>query len=48
MARGNRTRPLSDKVILSFDGEPLEAERGEPLAAALLAMGKRIIARNLH
>jgi sarcosine oxidase, subunit alpha len=46
MARGNRTRPLSHRVILTFDGEPLEAERGEPLAAALLAADKRIIARS--
>jgi sarcosine oxidase subunit alpha len=52
MARTNperpegRTRPLSDRVVLTLDGEELEAERGEPLAAALVAAGKRTIARS--
>lgn len=44
MAR--RIRPLEDPVTLTLDGEPVEAERGEPMAAALIAAGKTTIARS--
>jgi sarcosine oxidase subunit alpha len=46
MAHGRRTRSLSHRVILTLDGDPVEAERGEPVAAALLAAGHRTIARS--
>src|SRR5690348_4294251 len=46
MAIGRRTRPISNPVVLTLDGERLEAERGEPIAASLLAAGKHTIARS--
>ena len=41
-----RTRPLTDPVTIHLDDSPLPAERGEPLAAALLASDKVILARS--
>lgn len=41
-----RTRPLRDPVTFTLDGEEIEAERGEPVAAALVAAGKTTIARS--
>ena len=45
---GRRTRPIAPgkRVVITLDGDELEAEAGEPLAAALLASGQRIIARS--
>jgi sarcosine oxidase subunit alpha len=42
----NRARPIKHRVTLTLDGEPVEAERGEPVAAALIAAGKSTIARS--
>ena len=41
-----RSRALFDPVTIHLDGEPIPAERGEPLAAALLAADKTILARS--
>src|ERR1700733_7675325 len=41
-----RSRPPGDPVTISLDGAPLAAERGEPLAAALLGSDKTILARS--
>ena len=41
-----RTRPLRSPVTVYLDGEPIPAERGEPLAAALLGSDKTILARS--
>lgn len=41
-----RTAPLRDPVTITLDGEPILAERGEPVAAALVAAGKITIARS--
>ncbi len=41
-----RTRPLRDPVTIYLDDAPLQAERGEPLAVALLAAGKITLARS--
>src|SRR5262245_41273960 len=41
-----RSRALTDPVTIHLDGEALPAERGEPLAAALLAADKTILARS--
>src|SRR5262252_5366272 len=41
-----RSRALRDPVTISLDGEELPAERGEPLAIALLACDKTILARS--
>ncbi|MFO0734978.1 MAG: 2Fe-2S iron-sulfur cluster-binding protein [Labilithrix sp.] len=41
-----RTRSLVRPVTITLDGEPIEAEAGEPLAAALVAAGKTTIARS--
>jgi sarcosine oxidase subunit alpha len=41
-----RVRPIKNRVTIRLDGEPIEAERGEPIAAALLAAEKLIIARS--
>ena len=40
------TRTLRDRVTLRFDGKPIEAERGEPVAAALIASGRLAVARS--
>jgi sarcosine oxidase subunit alpha len=37
---------LLNPVTITLDGEPIEAEAGEPLAAALVAAGKTTIARS--
>ena len=42
----SRARPIKHRVTLTLDGEPVEAERGEPVAAALIAAGKTNIARS--
>jgi sarcosine oxidase subunit alpha len=42
----HRTRAPVDPVTIFLDGEPIPAERGEPLAAALLASDKTILARS--
>ncbi len=41
-----RTRALRDPVTLTLDGEAIPAERGEPLALALLGQDKTILARS--
>jgi sarcosine oxidase subunit alpha len=41
-----RSRACKDPVTIHLDGEPLVAERGEPLAATLLAADKTILARS--
>ena len=41
-----RPRSLVHPVTLHFDGEPIPAERGEPVAVALLAAGKLALARS--
>jgi sarcosine oxidase subunit alpha len=41
-----RRRPPGDPVTIYLDGAPVPAERGEPLAAALLAADKTILARS--
>ncbi len=41
-----RTVPLRDPVTITLDGEEVLAERGEPVAAALIAAGKMMIARS--
>ena len=45
MASG-RTSTLRDPVTITLDGEPILAERGEPIAAALLAAQRLVIARS--
>jgi len=40
------TRSLRDPVIVRFDGDAIEAERGEPVAAALIASGRVALARS--
>ena len=39
-------RKLTNPVSITFDGETLPAERGEPLAAAIVAAGRLSIARS--
>jgi len=41
-----RTRSLVHPVTITLDGEKIEAEAGEPVAAALVAAGKTTIARS--
>jgi len=41
-----RTHPPRDPVTITLDGERLLAERGEPIAAALIAAGKLTLARS--
>lgn len=41
-----RSRALRDPVTLTLDGEPIAAERGEPIAVALIAADKTILARS--
>ncbi len=41
-----RTRAPTDPVTVHLDGEAIPAERGEPLAAALLGSDKTILARS--
>lgn len=41
-----RARAVRDPVTLTLDGDPVEAERGEPLAVALLAADKTTLARS--
>jgi sarcosine oxidase subunit alpha len=41
-----RIRPLQNPVTVTLDGEPIQAERGEPLAASLVAGSKSTIARS--
>ena len=41
-----RTRAPADPVTIYLDDEPLAAERGEPLAVALLGAGKLTLARS--
>ncbi len=41
-----RSRPLRDPVTIHLDGAQVAAERGEPLAVALLAAGKTTLARS--
>ncbi len=38
--------PLRNPVSFVFDGEPVEAERGEPIAASLIAAGRLALARS--
>ncbi len=40
------TRELRDPVTFTFDGEAIQGERGEPLAAALVAAGQWSLARS--
>src|SRR5262245_46164028 len=47
LARRLRVRAsLVAPVTIQFDGEPIVAEKGEPVAAALVAAGKTAIARS--
>src|SRR5688572_16807172 len=41
-----RLRPVRSPVEISHDGDTIVAERGEPLAAALLAAGRVSLARS--
>jgi sarcosine oxidase subunit alpha len=41
-----RTRPIEHHVTFTLDGEDIEAERGEPVAAALIAAKKITLARS--
>ena len=41
-----RLRPPRDPVTIHFDGQPVPAERGEPVAAALVAAGHLALARS--
>jgi sarcosine oxidase subunit alpha len=41
-----RVRPPTDPVPITFDGEEILAQRGEPIAAALVAAGKLVVARS--
>src|SRR3984957_18000592 len=41
-----RRHPPSDPVTMHLDGQALVAERGEPVAVALLAAGKLALARS--
>ncbi len=41
-----RARPLAHPVVVYLDGAPVEAERGEPLAVALLASDRTTLARS--
>jgi sarcosine oxidase subunit alpha len=41
-----RARPLEAPVSLTLDGRDVQAERGEPIAAALLAAGATTLARS--
>jgi sarcosine oxidase subunit alpha len=41
-----RTRPIRDPVELTIDGRTVRAERGEPIAVALVAAGETTIARS--
>jgi len=41
-----RSRPIRDPVTIRIDGRQLEAERGEPLAVALLAASEAVLARS--
>jgi sarcosine oxidase, subunit alpha len=41
-----RTSPVSRPVTITLDGEPLEADEGEPVACALVAAGKLALARS--
>ncbi len=42
-----RRAPILDRVEVTVDGEPLAAERGEPVAVALLAAGRRLFGRSV-
>ena len=42
----SQPRRLRDPVTITLDGEPIRAERGEPVAAALVAAGKMMLARS--
>jgi sarcosine oxidase, subunit alpha len=42
----HRTRPITDRVVVTLDGKELPAERGEPLAATFLANGEKVLARS--
>lgn len=46
MGAPRRLAPLKHPITLTLDGETIVAERGEPLAAALLAANKTTIARS--
>lgn len=46
MASPSRLGPLKHPIRITLDGESIEAERGEPLAAALIAAKKATIARS--
>jgi len=45
-ARSARLSDLRQPVTITLDGAPIVAERGEPVAAALVAAGKMVIARS--
>ena len=45
-SRAGSPRILRDPVTITLDGEPVLAERGEPVAAALVAAGKLMLARS--
>lgn len=41
-----RIASIREPITLTFDGKPIVAERGEPVAAALIAEGKLTVARS--
>jgi sarcosine oxidase subunit alpha len=41
-----RIRPIRTPVTVTFDGEPTACEKGEPLAAGLIAAGRLTLARS--
>ncbi|MFO0553397.1 MAG: 2Fe-2S iron-sulfur cluster-binding protein [Polyangiaceae bacterium] len=41
-----RTRAIRERVKIHLDGREIDAERGEPIAASILAAGERVLARS--
>lgn len=47
MSRAQSSRPdAGERVTFTFDGDPIVAERGEPVASAIVASGRLSIARS--
>lgn len=42
-----RLRPIRDPVTLIVDGDPVVAERGEPIAVSLVAAGRLVLGRSV-
>lgn len=45
-SRSRRFKPITDPVTLLHDGRKIRAQRGEPVAVALLAAGRLLLARS--